>query len=190
VSITRRQFLWGAAASTAALGSRKAHGSGLASPKRREGGWPLVLDAQEQTAASASTGIFRHGVASGDPLADRVILWTRVTPDAGGAFTPFVEVRWRISSDAALARTVSEPYTTADRDFTVKVDAGLEPGRPWLRVRGRQRRSAVGGRALPANAVVSVSRRPAAPTIQQMANVYRFFASRRPRLSSVVTTSD
>ena len=26
-------------------------------------------------------GSFQHGVASGDPLADRVILWTRVTPD-------------------------------------------------------------------------------------------------------------
>lgn len=29
---------------------------------------------------------FRHGVASGDPLDDRVILWTRVTPSEPGNF--------------------------------------------------------------------------------------------------------
>ena len=28
---------------------------------------------------------FRHGVASGDPLGDRVMLWTRVTPDRADA---------------------------------------------------------------------------------------------------------
>ena len=27
---------------------------------------------------------FQHGVASGDPLADRAIIWTRVTPEPGG----------------------------------------------------------------------------------------------------------
>ena len=26
---------------------------------------------------------FRHGVASGDPLQDRVVIWTRITPAAG-----------------------------------------------------------------------------------------------------------
>ena len=30
--------------------------------------------------AQAANPVFRHGVASGDPLTDRVILWTRVTP--------------------------------------------------------------------------------------------------------------
>ena len=62
MSLTRRQFLWSAAASTAALGSS----------------WPLVLRAQ--TLDGAASGVFRHGVASGDPLADRVILWTRPPP--------------------------------------------------------------------------------------------------------------
>ena len=28
---------------------------------------------------------FTHGIASGDPLADRVILWTRVLPGSGDA---------------------------------------------------------------------------------------------------------
>ncbi|AXQ31571.1 alkaline phosphatase [Solimonas sp. K1W22B-7] len=71
---------------------------------------------------------FAHGVASGDPLADRVILWTRVTelaPRSGG-----VPVTWRIASDP-LMRNVLRSGTQqaiAARDWTVKVDVtGLAP---------------------------------------------------------------
>ena len=32
--------------------------------------------------AAAATSVFRHGVASGDPLGTAVVLWTRVTPAA------------------------------------------------------------------------------------------------------------
>jgi alkaline phosphatase D len=66
-------------------------------------------------------------VASGDPLADRVILWTRVTPASARAA---VEVRWEVAIDPALKRTVARGVvvTGASRDFTVKVDAmGLRP---------------------------------------------------------------
>ncbi|MFB2974830.1 PhoD-like phosphatase N-terminal domain-containing protein [Microseira sp. BLCC-F43] len=39
--------------------------------------------------------VFVHGVASGDPLEDRVVIWTRVTTP-----TPEpVEVNWKIASD-------------------------------------------------------------------------------------------
>ncbi|MDO6575476.1 PhoD-like phosphatase N-terminal domain-containing protein, partial [Staphylococcus pasteuri_A] len=38
---------------------------------------------------------FTHGVASGDPLADAVILWTRVTP----ARTGNIKVAWEIATD-------------------------------------------------------------------------------------------
>lgn len=40
-------------------------------------------------AAVALNALFQHGVASGDPLSDRVILWTRVSPTNG---------RWRRSA--------------------------------------------------------------------------------------------
>jgi alkaline phosphatase D len=107
VSPTRRQFIWASAASLVGVSSR-------------------ALLAQSGTA-----GLFRHGVASGDPLADRVILWTRVTPaDMRGA----VDVDWRIAADPMLSQVVARgtARTTADRDFTVKVDAGgLAPGRPY-----------------------------------------------------------
>lgn len=70
---------------------------------------------------------FKHGVASGDPGLDRVVIWTRVTPEGGGA----VPVRWVVSSDRDLRTVVQtgELTTNADRDYTVKIDVqGLKPG--------------------------------------------------------------
>lgn len=107
--LSRRRFLRGAAAVAAA--------------------WPLGVDARAQTDPPAR--LFRHGVASGDPLRDRVILWTRVTaPD-----TRPVEVRWQVASDERLTHIVAGGTVPAapERDFTVKVDAGgLEPGRRYF----------------------------------------------------------
>jgi alkaline phosphatase D len=70
---------------------------------------------------------FRHGVASGDPLSDRVMLWTRVSGIAAGS----VSVDYQVWSDPALTQAVTAGTTSADasRDYTVKVDvAGLQPG--------------------------------------------------------------
>ncbi|BET26245.1 alkaline phosphatase D [Limnobacter thiooxidans] len=71
---------------------------------------------------------FAHGVASGDPLADRVILWTRVTlpeyPPQG------VQVRWIVSSTADMQNVVRQgtQRVVATHDYTLKVDAqGLQP---------------------------------------------------------------
>ncbi|MCS7296990.1 MAG: alkaline phosphatase D family protein [Bacteroidia bacterium] len=74
---------------------------------------------------------FLHAVASGDPLADRVILWTRVTPpeDWGGST---ISVRWEVSEDFQFTQIVASgtAETDASRDYTVKVDAtGLQPNR-------------------------------------------------------------
>jgi alkaline phosphatase D len=74
---------------------------------------------------------FRWGVASGDPLDDRVVLWTRVAPPDGGGD---LAVDWWIgeSADPARATLTGSVRTGADRDYTVKVDAqGLAPGRTW-----------------------------------------------------------
>ena len=48
-------------------------------PSLALGAYPLV----GRTQNASSNAVFRHGVASGDPLTDRVILWTRVTPGTG-----------------------------------------------------------------------------------------------------------
>jgi alkaline phosphatase D len=69
---------------------------------------------------------FQHGVASGDPLADRVVLWTRV---AATGRDP-VAVDWAIARDEAITDVGASGATTAsaERDWSVHVDAGgLEP---------------------------------------------------------------
>ena len=65
---------------------------------------------------------FLHGVASGDPLHDRVILWTRVTPKK---FSDIVYGRWSVSSDHKMKRIVRSGNFATDvtHDFTVKIDA-------------------------------------------------------------------
>ncbi len=71
---------------------------------------------------------FFHGVASGDPLEDRVVIWTRVTPDIIGG--P-IEVEWIMASDASLKNIVASGSlsTSVDQDYTVKIDVtGLTSG--------------------------------------------------------------
>lgn len=70
---------------------------------------------------------FYHGVASGDPLSDRVIIWTRVTPPDSAES---VSVIWQIAKDDSFVSILKgdSVVTTPDRDYTVKIDVtGLEP---------------------------------------------------------------
>ncbi|MEU9984128.1 alkaline phosphatase D family protein [Streptomyces sp. NPDC050856] len=87
-----------------------------------------VLASAPSAAADVRTAVFLHGVASGDPLPDGVLLWTRVTPapDAlpGSGKGPDTEVRWEVAEDRAFTRTVAggSVVATAASDHTVKVD--------------------------------------------------------------------
>ena len=74
----------------------------------------------------AGTVAFLHGVASGDPHADSVVLWTRVTP--GSDASAALAVAWRVmDGEVVVASGTAE--ASPDRDFTVKViAAGLRPG--------------------------------------------------------------
>ncbi|WBC16055.1 alkaline phosphatase D family protein [Micromonospora sp. WMMA1998] len=91
--------------------------------------------------AGAATAAFRHGVASGDPLPDGILLWTRVTPtpDAlpGSGAGPDVEVTWQVAADPDFAAPVAAGTfpTGAARDHTVKVAvSGLAPATTyWYR---------------------------------------------------------
>lgn len=89
--------------------------------------------------ANAARSVFRHGVASGDPLPDRVILWTRVTPTSdalpGSGRGPSVTVGYEVAEDAVFKRVVRRGSTTTGpaHDHTVKVDAaGLHAGRTYF----------------------------------------------------------
>ncbi|MEO0896761.1 MAG: alkaline phosphatase D family protein [Bacteroidota bacterium] len=75
---------------------------------------------------------FYHGVASGDPLQDRVILWTRVTPTNPNAK---VEVKWEISLQEDFSSLVRSGtlIASSEKDFTVKEDVtGLEAGTSYF----------------------------------------------------------
>lgn len=68
--------------------------------------------------------VFQHGVASGDPDTDSIVLWTRIS----GAETP-VTVGWQVSAQPSFDMILQqgEAVASADADFTVKVIAGPLP---------------------------------------------------------------
>ena len=71
---------------------------------------------------------FAHGVASGDPLSDRVIVWTRLTEIVPSAAS--IPVAWEVSTSPTMTPVVKRgtQATSAARDWTVKVDVvGLSP---------------------------------------------------------------
>lgn len=84
--------------------------------------------------AAPRNRVFRHGVASGDPLPHAVLIWTRVT-----VARPRVEVEWEVARDAGFRRVVRRGtfVTGASRDHTVKLDVtGLQPA-TWYHYRFR-----------------------------------------------------
>ncbi|MGV9825942.1 alkaline phosphatase D family protein, partial [Gordonia sp. NPDC003429] len=85
-------------------------------------------------ASGAPTAAFAHGVASGDPLADAVLIWTRITPFAdatpGSGRGGPASLRWDVALDESFRQMVRSATvtTTAARDHTVTVDVtGLSP---------------------------------------------------------------
>ncbi len=98
--------------------------------------------------------LFSHGVASGDPLLDAVILWTRLTSDAQGPVEAFFEV----ALDPEFQMRVAADYidSVPDRDQTIKLDLeGLSPGTTYYyRFFSLGRESVIGRtRTAPAGAV-------------------------------------
>jgi alkaline phosphatase D len=82
---------------------------------------------------AAAPAYFTHGVASGDPLADRVILWTRLIPGSGEHST--IHCQWQVAKDLAFKQIVSTgtASTNFERDYTVKIDAaGLSPNSSYF----------------------------------------------------------
>jgi alkaline phosphatase D len=100
----------------------------------RSGGAVLALAAAPALAlpghSRGKPAVFQHGVASGDPLSDRVMLWTHVSSMQRGA----VVVAFVVATDPGLTQVVHQGRvkTHPDRDYTVKVDvARLQPGRTY-----------------------------------------------------------
>lgn len=94
-------------------------------------GFCLLLQAQHpnhnatRSGARSSLAPFYHGVASGDPLSDAVIIWTRVT-----TIDTLESVKWRMATDTAMVNIIDSGTVTTSNaiDYTVKVDVtGLMP---------------------------------------------------------------
>ena len=120
------------------------------------------------TPPESSGSLFKHGIASGDPLSDRVILWTRITAPAPGT----INLSWEVASDERFGIIVARGSTSTgpERDYTVKVDAtGLQPASVYFyrftvgsenSPIGRTKTLPVGGVAQARLAVVSCSNFP------------------------------
>ncbi|RRR73085.1 alkaline phosphatase [Streptomyces sp. RP5T] len=106
-------------------------------------------------AARIDSDPFTLGVASGDPLPDSVLLWTRLAPAPfepdGGLPQQSVTVQWELASDENFAAPVRSGTAVARPEYhhTLRVDVdGLEPGRvyhyrfragTWISETGRTR---------------------------------------------------
>jgi alkaline phosphatase D len=94
---------------------------------------------------------FSLGVASGDPLPDNVILWTRLAPkplEGGGMPMAAVGVEWEVARDRTFRQVVRTGTALARPELghSVHVEvAGLEPARDyWYRFRVGDERSHIG----------------------------------------------
>jgi len=84
---------------------------------------------------------FTLGVASGSPLADGVVLWTRLAPaplEPGGGLPPTpIDVHWKVSEDESFRRGVRSGRALALPELAHSVHVelrGLEPARMyWYR---------------------------------------------------------
>lgn len=87
---------------------------------------------------------FDHGVASGDPMADRVVIWTRATSPQASAFY----LLWLVATDPDMNHVVTGGLAHVDPAFdnTVKIDVGgLQPDTTYYyQFIYRQYRSPVG----------------------------------------------
>ena len=86
---------------------------------------------QRPTTFNGDLKPFYHGVASGDPTPNSVIIWTRVTPEQSGS----VDVDYKVATDLEFTNLVASGSATAtsDADYTVKVDVtGLQSGSTYF----------------------------------------------------------
>jgi alkaline phosphatase D len=93
----------------------------------------ITTSAQSLRTSSLETCLapFYHGVASGDPMPDKVIIWTRVTPDTVSSDP--VLVSWQMAADTGMTNIVQggSLITSNVADYTVKVDVTNLNANTW-----------------------------------------------------------
>lgn len=144
--LDRRTFLLGLVAGAGAVACGSDGGSEGASSGTSVASTPSTVARTGVTTAlppGVEGPVFTLGVASGDPLHDRVILWTRLAPTpmvgAGGMPDVDVDVEWEVATDDTFDALVAAGVATATGALghSVHVDAtGLEPD-TWYAYRFR-----------------------------------------------------
>ncbi len=128
---TRREFLVASALSMGAF--VVSTGLGGCGSDDNDSSSSSSLASSSSSSQQALNVAFNHGVASGDPLHDRVILWTRVTPLST---TDSLEVRYEVAIDDTfknLVRAGEVATISAAHDYTLKVDfQNLQPGTTYF----------------------------------------------------------
>ncbi len=186
--LSRRRFLHGAAAGAASAVALPL----LSACSESEDGERTLPASERGVEARALTVSFRHGIASGDPLPDRVIFWTRVTADASSP----VAVELVVARDALMSDVVQRTPAVAEAasDYTVKIDqAGLLPATTYYyRFTAGATQSAIGRtRTAPlgATARVRLGVVSCASYAHGVFNVYRRLAQRAD-LDAIVHLGD
>jgi alkaline phosphatase D len=105
-------------------------------------GVTALLDQRPSAAAPAlRVDPFTLGVASGDPLPDGFVIWTRLAPEPlaedgmGGMPSTTTEVAWQVATDEAFTDVVKagRARTGPELGHAVHVEVhGLQPGRPYF----------------------------------------------------------
>ena len=80
----------------------------------------IGLSSSISSSCSRNTYFFNHGVASGDPLEDRVILWTRVTPQKPGPVETILEISESMNFNKVVFS--KKLQTSSLSDYTIKYD--------------------------------------------------------------------
>jgi len=161
VDVTRRRFL--------ALGGA-AGAIGVAATL----GHRVAAQVSNMSSPHPSADPFTLGVASGDPWADSVVLWTRLVPnpdelhDTGMDQRPR-EVEWQIATDPKMTTIERHGTTWALPEHAHSVHAtvdGLRPGReywyrfrigPWVSPTGRTKTAPPPGQPIPKLDIVAAS---------------------------------
>lgn len=183
--ISRRLFLVGAAAVVVAACS-----SDERSAPTTVGGEQLPATTTTLAPVDLPVDPFTLGVASGDPDASSVVLWTRLAPDplnGGGMPDADVPVTWEVSAQPSFA-TIEASGTevaAAANGHTVHAVVPLAPGTWYYRFRVSQYTSPVGTtRVAPAAGTTPDQVRFAAASCQDYADGYyaahRDIAEHRP----------
>ena len=110
----------------------------------------LWLPATARAEPPLAADPFALGVASGRPMPDSVVLWTRLIAagEPGERLVSSIPVDWTIAEDEAMRRVVRHGQATAEARWAHSVHVevgGLRPNRPyWYRFTARGKASPVG----------------------------------------------